>query len=86
MLPTTNTKYCRIQSFYRKLSGMRLNHQFCIDIIKEFFCIENDVTVSKIISADLDPGTSFEHDDLDMIWIERRVQKHFKEQLKTTEE
>jgi hypothetical protein len=65
---------------------MRLSHQFILDIIKEFFCIQNDATVSQIISADLEPTASFEHDDLDMIWIERRVQKHFKEQIKTTEE
>ncbi len=79
MRDTTNIKYCRIQYFYKRLKALKLSHQFAVDIIKEFFMIDNEATVSRIISEDIKGYAEYEHADLDEAWIKGRFRKQYKE-------
>lgn len=77
MRDTTNIRYKRIQNFYKKLKNHKLSHGFAVDIIKEFFQIDYENTVSKIIQTDIEDDTVYEHQDLDDAWIDGRLKKHF---------
>ena len=79
MRKSTQQRYQRIQTFYRLLSKAKLSHEFCLQIIADFFCMKNTVTPGVIIQKDLGEMEPYENEDLDKLWIDARIRKHLEE-------
>lgn len=84
MRESTKRRYQRIQHFNRRLSKARLSYEFRLGIIKDFFNMEDNRTIEKIIVKELDQTSPYIHQDLDDIWIDGRIRKHYAEIAPTT--
>lgn len=85
MRKSTEQRYQRIQAFYRRLSKAKLSHEFCLEIICDFFNLENSGHLGQIISKDLGDLEEYENQDLDNNWIDARIRKHLEEIAPITE-
>lgn len=79
MRQSTKQRYQRIQAFYRRLSKAKLSHEFCLDILCDFFNVKNPRTIERVIIMELGAITDYEHQDLDELWIDGRIRKHLEE-------
>ncbi|WP_156039673.1 hypothetical protein [Aureispira sp. CCB-QB1] len=76
MRESTQQRYQRIQAFYRRLSKAKLSHEFCLEILCDFFNVKNPRTIERVIVKELGEIEPYEHQDLDRLWIDGRIRKH----------
>lgn len=79
MRQSTQQRYQRVQAFHQRLSKAKLSHDFCLEIICDFFTMGNSAHIGIILSKDLGDLDPYENQDLDNAWIDARIRKHLDE-------
>lgn len=79
MRQSTQQRYQRVQHFYRRLSKAKLSHEFCLEVVGDFFNLEGKNHIGQIMAKDLGEIPAYEHQDLDDAWIDGRIRKHLEE-------
>ena len=85
MRQPTKQRYWRIQQIYRKLAKAKLSHELCLEILKDFFNMKDSNTMDRILTKPEEELEEYPHSDLDEIWVDARLNKHFSQLINTKE-
>lgn len=75
----TFRKYRRVQEFYKAVKAYNcFSHNFCEELARQFFHFRGATTINRILTEEIPEGITYQHTELDKIWIRAYIQTHIK--------